>query len=288
MIKYKLEDQKGVKRQKSNNKHKNGRANNNRGINHTQAPPSPPSPPSPPPPPQQLNNYTYNQLANEADLMYIVRNDLLPSRAFTRNQQPQDPWVNNTLPYSFDALLNDSSANQTVNIDFMNTQPYPLVPNTTSPTLATQSPLNHLIDPMTNDITTLSLNDTTIKFAGPTLNSVYMDPTTITEAPIIQAPTLPEFPSQGLPELPIRAPVEMPSRPDPPILQGGPSYVRASQNFIEWFKRIDKDGSGTISFDELKDSLYNKGRHKYKKFNDQAILTLIEMFDTSKCVCVGY
>ncbi|KAK4510095.1 uncharacterized protein ATC70_006266 [Mucor velutinosus] len=73
----------------------------------------------------------------------------------------------------------------------------------------------------------------------------------------------------------------IPSRPNPPIFKNGPSYLRASEDFILFFHAIDADDSGLITFDELKQYLRNKDANN-THFNDEAVMTLIEMFDTNK------
>ncbi|CAO3610228.1 unnamed protein product [Mucor fragilis] len=73
----------------------------------------------------------------------------------------------------------------------------------------------------------------------------------------------------------------MPSRPNPPLFQNGPSYLRASEDFILFFHAIDADDSGLITFDELKQYLRNKDANN-TNFNNEAVMTLIEMFDTSE------
>ncbi|GAN04837.1 hypothetical protein MAM1_0075c04302 [Mucor ambiguus] len=73
----------------------------------------------------------------------------------------------------------------------------------------------------------------------------------------------------------------MPSRPNPPIFKNGPSYLRASEDFILFFHAIDADDSGLITFDELKQYLRNKDANN-TNFNNEAVMTLIEMFDTSE------
>lgn len=73
----------------------------------------------------------------------------------------------------------------------------------------------------------------------------------------------------------------MPSRPNPPAFKNGPSYLRASEDFILFFHAIDADDSGLITFDELKQYLRNKDPNN-TNFNNEAVMTLIEMFDTSK------
>ncbi|CAO0800640.1 unnamed protein product [Mucor circinelloides] len=73
----------------------------------------------------------------------------------------------------------------------------------------------------------------------------------------------------------------MPSRPNPPIFKNGPSYLRASEDFILFFHAIDADDSGLITFDELKHYLRNKDANN-TNFNNEAVMTLIEMFDTNK------
>ncbi|KAL9537683.1 hypothetical protein MBANPS3_011558 [Mucor bainieri] len=74
---------------------------------------------------------------------------------------------------------------------------------------------------------------------------------------------------------------DMPSRPNPPIFKNGPSYLRASEDFILFFHAIDADDSGLITFDELKQYLRNKDANN-TNFNNEAVMTLIEMFDTNK------
>lgn len=76
---------------------------------------------------------------------------------------------------------------------------------------------------------------------------------------------------------------EMPSRPKPPVLKNGPNYVVPSPGFIAYFHHIDADDSGTITFEELQDYLHNKDSTNPRHFNDEAVSTLIEMFDKSKC-----
>jgi hypothetical protein len=83
---------------------------------------------------------------------------------------------------------------------------------------------------------------------------------------------------------------ELPSRPRPPILKNGPNYVMPSPGFIAYFQEIDADDSGTITFDELRDYLHNKDKTNPRHFNDEAVSTLIEMFDKSKSLarCLIY
>lgn len=73
----------------------------------------------------------------------------------------------------------------------------------------------------------------------------------------------------------------MPSRPNPPMFKNGPSYLRASEDFILFFHAIDADDFGLITFDELKQYLRNKDANS-TNFNNEAVMTLIEMFDNSK------
>ncbi|KAG2202832.1 hypothetical protein INT46_000491 [Mucor plumbeus] len=73
----------------------------------------------------------------------------------------------------------------------------------------------------------------------------------------------------------------MPSRPNPPMFKNGPSYLRASEDFILFFHAIDADDSGLITFDELKQYLRNKDRNN-TSFNNEAVMTLIEMFDNNE------
>ncbi|OAD02119.1 hypothetical protein MUCCIDRAFT_111477 [Mucor lusitanicus CBS 277.49] len=75
----------------------------------------------------------------------------------------------------------------------------------------------------------------------------------------------------------------MPSRPNPPTFKNGPSYLRASEDFILFFHAIDADDSGLITFDELKQYLRNKDANN-THFNNEAVMTLIEMFDTNKAI----
>lgn len=75
---------------------------------------------------------------------------------------------------------------------------------------------------------------------------------------------------------------EMPSRPKPPVLKNGPKYVMPSPGFTAYFHQIDADDSGTITFDELQDYLHNKDKNNPRHFNNEAVSTLIDMFDKSK------
>lgn len=72
---------------------------------------------------------------------------------------------------------------------------------------------------------------------------------------------------------------EMPSRPSPPSLPGGPEYFQASENFRLCFRRVDSDDNGFITLEELRAFLENKDG---SNFNDEAVLTIMDMFDNSR------
>lgn len=60
-------------------------------------------------------------------------------------------------------------------------------------------------------------------------------------------------------------------------------FVLCSQKELkETFKQIDKDGSGSVSFDELKEALVGFG------FADQDIRDMIALYDTNKDGVLSY
>lgn len=72
--------------------------------------------------------------------------------------------------------------------------------------------------------------------------------------------------------------VGTPTRPSPPSLPGGPQYFQASEDFRMCFRRVDSDDNGFITLEELRIFLENKDG---SRFNDDAVLTIMDMFDNS-------
>lgn len=71
----------------------------------------------------------------------------------------------------------------------------------------------------------------------------------------------------------------MPSRPNPPVILNGPQYFQPSDSFRVSFEAVDADDSQFITLEELKAFLVNKD---YSNFNDEAVVTIMGMFDKSK------
>jgi hypothetical protein len=71
----------------------------------------------------------------------------------------------------------------------------------------------------------------------------------------------------------------MPMRPSPPSIPGGPDYIQASEDFRACFRRVDSDDNGFITLEELRAFLENKDK---SSFNDDTVLTIMDMFDISK------
>lgn len=71
----------------------------------------------------------------------------------------------------------------------------------------------------------------------------------------------------------------MPTRPNPPSFQNGPKYFQATESFRSCFSQVDVDDSGFITLEELRAFVQNKDR---TSFNDEAVLTIMDMFDISK------
>lgn len=72
--------------------------------------------------------------------------------------------------------------------------------------------------------------------------------------------------------------VGTPTRPSPPSLPGGPQYFQASEDFRMCFRRVDSDDNGFITLEELRIFLENEDG---SRFNDDAVLTIMDMFDNS-------
>lgn len=73
--------------------------------------------------------------------------------------------------------------------------------------------------------------------------------------------------------------VGTPTRPSPPSLPGGPQYFQASEDFRMCFRRVDSDDNGFITLEELRIFLENNDG---SRFNDDAVLTIMDMFDNNK------
>lgn len=220
----------------------------------------------------QHNVMDTHQQANEYDLLLLLHTQLSNSGAFVPSLQ--EPITSDTFINGHQNVTNQAvpPSNLSLSLDY-NPQMISMVPppiSQTSPTQILQPPSNHTIVPIMNDISALSIHDPILNSFPAAVNYFGAEPTISTANTTIKEATLKQKQN------------EIFSRPHPPILKDGPIYVRPSEDFIEYFDEIDDDDSGTISFSELKGSLFNKGQHSHQNFNDQAIWTLIEMFDKSR------
>lgn len=307
-VRFRYKSNKSTKRKRGNNKLPNCR-NKKQNVHSEQSQQLP----------QQQQQQQYLQ-ADEFDMLALVDKKLLPSEAFVPNQQDYLP--NDSSLWSLEQWLNATNQiAPPVGLDFniLNQSPQcPMFPpvNHQSPTQNMFSPSNCSIEPF---MTALSIKDPFANLFPPsnqvtntTLPSANADPVvmpSINTDPTVLIPSnqvvQPVFNNTVVPSISTGSiftnttassistdqpshqnttlqESDMPSRPDPPKFKDGPRYVRASEDFIDYFREIDTDDSGTINFAELKGSLFNKGEHRHQNFCNQAVYILIEMFDKSK------